>query len=893
MITESRKTGIGVFADTPWGTHLCAFYETKQDLLDTLVPYFKTGLENDEFCLWVVSDPLTEEEAASALRQAVPELGRHLAERNIQILTHKDWYLKGGVFDLPGVIHRWREKLDQALANGYAGMRVSGNTSWIHEKDWREFREYEKELDLLIAGQRMIVLCTYPLAASSAAEILDVARTHQIAAARRRGTWELVETTELKEAKAEIKRLNEELEERVIRRTEELAATNRALRREIDERKRAEDAARESQELVRLVLATLPVGVSQIDRAGNIVLANDALKHIWGGMIVSGRERWTLTKASWHDSGKRIGPTDWASMRALSEGQTSLNELIDVETYDGQRKTIQNSVAPIRNAEGLIVGAVMVNEDVTERKRAEEALRRSEDHLRLVIDTIPVMAWSVWPDGVVDFLNQRWMDYTGLSLEQYVKEPTRPIHPEDIPRVLEKWAADTAAGEPYQDEMRLQGANGEYRWSLVRADPLRDESGKIVKWYAVSTDIDDRKRAEQEMKRQAARAETLARIAARLNKQLDLEAVIEAVCREAVETLKGSQATMSLYDKERDLLVYAGGVNIPREYAATIEPITRAQFDDFLRALGPIMVVPDIQSVPDVPNAKFSSDLDVRTVVTVAMLRDQEPIGVLALGVNGHVREFDKDELTLLKAISDQAAQAVANAQLLKTANEQREQVRALSAKLVEAQETERRMIARELHDEIGQVLSAVNANLHAIQLSNDRVTQDTRLRESINLVDDALVRVRDLSLDLRPSLLDDFGLVAALEWLVEQQAGRSGFAAKFISEPRHMRFSSSLETTVFRVAQIALTNIVRHARAQHVHVELRQGDAELELVVRDDGPGFDVHKALEDASRGATLGLASMQERVRLAGGQVEIKAAPGQGTEIRARFPTNESKP
>jgi PAS domain S-box-containing protein len=834
------------------------------------------------------------------------------------------------------------------------------------------------------------------------------------------GARELVEAAELKEAKAEIKCLNEEIEEQVIKRTEELAATNRELRREIAERKRAEEAARESQELVRLVLATLPVGVSVIDRAGNLVLVNDASKGIWGGTIESGSERWALTKAFWHDSAKRIAPTDWASVRALSEGQTSLNELIDVETYDGQQKTIRNSVAPIRNAEGLIVGAVMVNEDITERERAEEAirkseqilreaeslghtgswehnlvtgeiynteenlrlffgddrnkgspfddyaqavhpddrefvlrrhaqlleggpgdiefrvvwpdgsihvlfgratvvrdelgqairvhgtnldvterkrtedaLRRGEDHLRLVIDTIPVMAWSVRPDGIVDYLNQRWMEYTGLSLEQYVKEPTRPIHPEDIPRVLEKWTADTAAGEPYQDEMRLQGADGKYRWFLVRTEPLRDESGKIVMWYAVSTDIDDRKRAEDEVNRQAKRAETLARIAARLNKQLDLEAVIEAVCREAVETLKASQATMSLYDNERDLLVYAGGVNIPAEYAATIEPITRAQFDDFLRAMGPIMVVPDIQSVPDVPNAKFSSDLDVRSVVTVAMLRDQELIGVLALGVNGHVREFDKDELALLKAISDQAAQAVANALLLKTANEQREQLRALSAKLVDAQETERRTIARELHDEIGQVLNAVNANLHATQLSSDRAAQDTRLQESINLVDDALVRVRDLSLDLRPSLLDDFGLVAALEWLVEHQAGRSGIATEFIPEPRDMRFSSNLETTVFRVAQIALTNIVRHARAQQVHVKLSQDGAELELVIRDDGTGFDVHRALEDASRGATLGLASMQERVRLAGGQVEIKAASGQGTEIRARFPINESKP
>src|SRR5713101_2471589 len=111
----------------------------------------------------------------------------------------------------------------------------------------------------------------------------------------------------------------------------------------------------------------------------------------------------------------------------------------------------------------------------------------TEDFLRLVIDTIPTMAWSLGPDGLVDFVNQRWLDYTGLSLEQELEEPTRPIHPEDLPHVTEKWRADIAAGEPFEDEMRLRRADGEYRWFLVRTAPLRDEQGQIVKWYGTST----------------------------------------------------------------------------------------------------------------------------------------------------------------------------------------------------------------------------------------------------------------------------------------------------------------------------------------------------------------------------------------------------------------------
>lgn len=133
-------------------------------------------------------------------------------------------------------------------------------------------------------------------------------------------------------------------------------------------------------------------------------------------------------------------------------------------------------------------------------RRSEDALRKSEDVLRIVIDTIPTMAWSVLPDGTVDFLNQRWMDYAGLSLEEYVKDPMQVLHPEDIPRVMEKWLIDMPAGLPYEDEMRLRGADGEFRWFLIRTVPLRDQQGNIVKWYGTSTDIEDRKRAEDALR---------------------------------------------------------------------------------------------------------------------------------------------------------------------------------------------------------------------------------------------------------------------------------------------------------------------------------------------------------------------------------------------------------
>src|SRR5207244_6367346 len=140
-----------------------------------------------------------------------------------------------------------------------------------------------------------------------------------------------------------------------------------------------------------------------------------------------------------------------------------------------------------------------LRKEIAERKRAEDALRRSEERAQLIIDAIPTMARSLRRDGVLDFVNQRWLDYTGLSFEEEIENPTRVIHPDDLQSVMEEWRAHMAEGRPYEDEMRLRRADGEYRWFLVRTDPLRNETGEIVKWYGGSTDIDDRKRAEQEL----------------------------------------------------------------------------------------------------------------------------------------------------------------------------------------------------------------------------------------------------------------------------------------------------------------------------------------------------------------------------------------------------------
>jgi C4-dicarboxylate-specific signal transduction histidine kinase len=228
-MNEMRRSGISVVGDRPWGTHFCNFYESRKDLLGMLVSYFKAGLEDNEFCVWVLSEPLSEKDAWEGLREAVPEFDDYASRRSIEVFDGRDWYLKGGAFDSSRVMTAWNEKIDRAMDRGYAGLRGTGNTAWLQNKDWKAFSDYEQLVNDSVVGRRAVLLCTYALQSCGATELLDVVGTHQFAMAMRHGNLELIETPELKVAKAEIKKMNDELESRVHQRTQELEAANGKL----------------------------------------------------------------------------------------------------------------------------------------------------------------------------------------------------------------------------------------------------------------------------------------------------------------------------------------------------------------------------------------------------------------------------------------------------------------------------------------------------------------------------------------------------------------------------------------------------------------------------------------------------------------------------------------
>jgi DNA-binding CsgD family transcriptional regulator len=187
-------SGIEPLRDLSWGAHICLFYETARDLIDAAGGYFRAGLEDGEFCLWALSDPLSREDAVEGLRQTIPDIDDHVAAGRLELIAGYGWYLGGARFDPRRITDAWFAKLADAQSRGFSGMRVSGNAFWLEANLWSDFRGYEQELGNALADKKMIALCTYALDDSRSADLLEVARIHGCAITRRDGRWQMLET---------------------------------------------------------------------------------------------------------------------------------------------------------------------------------------------------------------------------------------------------------------------------------------------------------------------------------------------------------------------------------------------------------------------------------------------------------------------------------------------------------------------------------------------------------------------------------------------------------------------------------------------------------------------------------------------------------------------------
>lgn len=210
MTHALRKSEIPLMETVPWGAHLALFYETERDLLDSCAAYFAAGLQNNESCLWAVVDTITVEAARQALQDAIPDFDRHETAGGIELVPGREFFCRHGVFDVKLLIENRRDRYRRARERGFDGLRISGN-AWAAASERGQYFEFRRELDRAAKGDAILALGTYELGTSRAMDVLDVARTHHLTFARRRGEWQFMETPELEQANAHIRRLNEAL----------------------------------------------------------------------------------------------------------------------------------------------------------------------------------------------------------------------------------------------------------------------------------------------------------------------------------------------------------------------------------------------------------------------------------------------------------------------------------------------------------------------------------------------------------------------------------------------------------------------------------------------------------------------------------------------------------
>jgi signal transduction histidine kinase len=305
------------------------------------------------------------------------------------------------------------------------------------------------------------------------------------------------------------------------------------------------------------------------------------------------------------------------------------------------------------------------------------------------------------------------------------------------------------------------------------------------------------------------------------------------------------------------------------------------------------VVVSDIQHDPAFDPWRPEADArGLRAMVAVPLLSHDRVVGVLA----AYARKpdfFDPEDVAMLMALASQAAVAVQNAQLFAELEAQREALRQVSLRLVNAQEEERRRISRELHDELGQALTALKINLDVARraLPADVLPKLRRsIYEASSLAVQTLETARSLSLELRPAILDDLGLVSALRWEIDHYEQRTGQKVYFEADLGDTVLRPELEITIYRIITEALTNVARHAHASHIWAYLRVENRQILAGVEDDGVGFDTTAWFNTRGERQSLGLAGMRERAGLLGGRLDVISRPGHGTHVQVQLPIDD---
>ncbi len=458
LCPPAYQLGIDVIGDASWGTHFCLFYHTKEDLVDILVPYFKAGLKNNEFCMWATSEPLNVKDAKRVLRGAVRNLDDYIERGQIEILDYSQWYTRSGAFAADKVLRGWLGKKAHGVERGFDGLRLTANTFWLKEGNWKAFPDYEATVDGVIKQYRTLAVCTYSLDRCGAAEVIDVASNHQFALIKCKGEWKLIESSERRKTKDNL-HLHGEIMKNMA---EGVILT------------RVSDAV--------------------------IVYTNPKFDEMFG-----------------YGPGELLGrnisvvnaPTDKSPEKVVEEIQKCLRER---GVWQGEVYNIKKDGTPfwcyanVSTFNYSLYGEVWVavHADITKHKKLEEKIMKSKEFTMNIFDC---MHDAVLVVNVHDFslasINMVFADWAGMEIKEIIGRPcyeiiykkTNPCYDYCCPvkEILEKGKASLIE--------HIQYKNGDKRFYEISASPIRDDEGKVVQIICVRKDITERKVMEKEIER--------------------------------------------------------------------------------------------------------------------------------------------------------------------------------------------------------------------------------------------------------------------------------------------------------------------------------------------------------------------------------------------------------
>ena len=493
------------------------------------------------------------------------------------------------------------------------------------------------------------------------------------------------------------------------------------------------------------------------------------------------------------------------------------------------------------NGESCVVGIV---NDITEQKRVEEALRQTQKQLKIIFDTVPALIWQKGLDEKYVTVNKAYGHTFGLSEGDVTGKTDQDLFPAEIAARFvagDRKVLSTGISELGIEE-QIQKGSGERGWNLTNRMVYYDEEGRVAGTIGFALDITERKQAEMALRDSEERHRIIIQTAMDGFWMVDLGGrlleVNEAYCR------------MSGYSYQELLAMNIADLDANE---------TKNEITAHIRQI----------------RSQGESRFETRHRRKDRSIFDVEVSSKYRPTYGGGFEIFLRD-------ITDRKQSEIA-------LKKSKDRLRALSAHIQSVREEERANIAREIHDDLGQILTGLKMDLSWILRHTD--PNQSELKEKAQamgqLIDQTVKTVRRISTELRPRILDDFGLVAALEWQAEEFTKKTGITCSFRSTSQGLELKPDLSIAVFRIFQEALTNVVRHSGATKVEASLKKDAQDLLLTIRDNGRGIsDVAIAQSNS-----LGLVGMRERALILGGTIEIKGKKGKGTSVILRLPVSKS--